>query len=48
MTENNTFFILEMTENNTQVTSQTQNIDFISSTSYKIGQKFNKKLTLLT
>ena len=30
------------------VTSDTQNVDFIGSTFCKIGQKFNKKLTLLT
>ena len=37
-----------MTKNNTKVTSETQKVDFNGSTPYKIGQKFDKKLTNLT
>ena len=37
-----------MTKNSIEVTSRIQKISFIHSTHYKIGQKSNKKLTLLT
>ena len=37
-----------MIENNTEMTSETQTIDFINFTPYKIGQNSDKKLTLLT
>ena len=37
-----------MIENNTEMTSEIQKVSFIDSTSYKIGQKFDKKWTLLT
>ena len=34
-----------MTENSTELTSETQKISFIDSTSYKINQNFDIKLT---
>ena len=37
-----------MTKNSIEVTSETQKFSFVGSTSYKIGQKSSKKLTLLT
>ena len=37
-----------MIENNTEMTSDTQKVGFISSTPYKIGKKSDKKLTLWT
>ena len=37
-----------MTENNTEKTSGTQNVGFIDLILYKISQKSNKKLILLT
>ena len=37
-----------MTENNTEVISETWKVGFIGSTPYKIDQKTVKKLTLLT
>ena len=36
-----------MIENSIKVTSKTQKIGSIGSTSYKISKKFDKKLTLL-
>ena len=37
-----------MTKNNTEAVSEVQKISFIDSKCYKIYQKSNKKLTLLT
>ena len=37
-----------MIENSNEVTNETQKISFINSTLYKIDQKSDKKLTLLT
>ena len=34
-----------MTENSTELTSETQKVGFIDSTTYKIDQNFDKKLT---
>ena len=37
-----------MTENNIEKTSETQKVSFIDPIPYKISQKSNKKLILLT
>ena len=37
-----------MSKNSIETTSEIQQIDFIGSTPYKIGQKSDKKLILLT
>ena len=37
-----------MTESSVEITGETQKVYFIDSTLYKIGQKSDKKLTLLT